>query len=166
MSSPAESDAKRPSTTTPASERKTPATSTSAPIPSSQTQPQQQVANANGGLATASGGGQQLLGAGTKSDGLTNGSSNLGGVGGVDRGSNGDTGDAFGDSLAGGPGPTDRLGSDSQGLAAALAAGGDSGNGQGAEKRGSKDRSNAIDRQLEDDQRKFKKECKILLLGK
>jgi hypothetical protein len=165
MSSPAESDAKRPSTTTPASERKTPATSSSAPIPSSQTQPQQQVANANGGLATASGGGQQLLGSGgggTKSDGLTNGSSNLGGVG-VDRGSNGDTGDAFGESLAGGP--PDRLGSDSQGLAAALAAGGDSGNGQGGEKRGSKDRSNAIDRQLEDDQRKFKKECKILLLG-
>ena len=30
---------------------------------------------------------------------------------------------------------------------------------------GNKDRSNAIDRQLEDDSRKFKKECKILLLG-
>lgn len=33
------------------------------------------------------------------------------------------------------------------------------------ENRGSRDRSNAIDRQLEDDSRKFKKECKILLLG-
>ncbi|WVQ77868.1 guanine nucleotide-binding protein subunit alpha [Cryptococcus sp. DSM 104548] len=31
--------------------------------------------------------------------------------------------------------------------------------------RGNRDRSNQIDRQLEDDQRKFRKECKILLLG-
>jgi guanine nucleotide-binding protein G(i) subunit alpha len=30
---------------------------------------------------------------------------------------------------------------------------------------GDRNRSNAIDRQLEDDSRKFKKECKILLLG-
>lgn len=30
---------------------------------------------------------------------------------------------------------------------------------------GTKDRSNLIDRQLEDDSKKFKKECKILLLG-
>jgi len=44
-----------------------------------------------------------------------------------------------------------------QGLSAALA--------EVPEQRGSKDRSNAIDRQLEDDSRKFKKECKILLLG-
>jgi len=44
-----------------------------------------------------------------------------------------------------------------QGLSAALA--------EAPEQRGSKDRSNAIDRQLEDDSRKFKKECKILLLG-
>ena len=44
-----------------------------------------------------------------------------------------------------------------QGLSAALA--------EVPEHRGSKDRSNAIDRQLEDDSRKFKKECKILLLG-
>lgn len=52
-------------------------------------------------------------------------------------------------------------GSDAQAISAALAA------TEGSiEKRGSKDRSNAIDRQLEDDQRKFKKECKILLLGK
>jgi len=158
MSSPAEADAKRPSTSNTASERKTLATSSSAPIPSSQTQ-QQQLANANantnanGGSTTTSGG------QGGKSDGLTNGHHVAGGV---DRGSSGDTGDAFGDSLAGGP--PDRMGSDSQGLAAALAAGGDQ--GQGGEKRGSKDRSNAIDRQLEDDQRKFKKECKILLLGK
>jgi guanine nucleotide-binding protein G(i) subunit alpha len=51
-------------------------------------------------------------------------------------------------------------GSDAQAISAALAA------TEGSiEKRGSKDRSNAIDRQLEDDQRKFKKECKILLLG-
>ena len=28
-----------------------------------------------------------------------------------------------------------------------------------------RNRSNAIDRQLEDEQKKFKKECKILLLG-
>ncbi len=45
-----------------------------------------------------------------------------------------------------------------QGLSAALA--------EAPEHRGSKDRSNAIDRQLEDDSKKFKKECKILLLGK
>jgi hypothetical protein len=52
-------------------------------------------------------------------------------------------------------------GSDAQAISAALAA------TEGSiEKRGSKDRSNAIDRQLEDDQRKFKKECKILLLGR
>jgi hypothetical protein len=52
-------------------------------------------------------------------------------------------------------------GSDAQAISAALAS------TEGSiEKRGSKDRSNAIDRQLEDDQRKFKKECKILLLGK
>lgn len=44
-----------------------------------------------------------------------------------------------------------------QGLSAALA--------EAPEHRGSKDRSNAIDRQLEDDSKKFKKECKILLLG-
>jgi hypothetical protein len=51
-------------------------------------------------------------------------------------------------------------GSDAQAISAALAS------TEGSiEKRGSKDRSNAIDRQLEDDQRKFKKECKILLLG-
>ena len=30
---------------------------------------------------------------------------------------------------------------------------------------GDRNRSNAIDRQLEDDSRRFKKECKILLLG-
>ena len=30
---------------------------------------------------------------------------------------------------------------------------------------GVNDRSNVIDRQLEDDSKKFKKECKILLLG-
>jgi guanine nucleotide-binding protein subunit alpha len=52
-------------------------------------------------------------------------------------------------------------GSDAQAISAALAS------TEGSiEKRGSKDRSNAIDKQLEDDQRKFKKECKILLLGK
>ena len=63
------------------------------------------------------------------------------------------------DSASGGIGH-DR-GSDAQAISAALAA------TEGSiEKRGSKDRSNAIDRQLEDDQRKFKKECKILLLGK
>lgn len=51
-------------------------------------------------------------------------------------------------------------GSDAQAISAALAS------TEGSiEKRGSKDRSNAIDKQLEDDQRKFKKECKILLLG-
>ena len=31
--------------------------------------------------------------------------------------------------------------------------------------RGTRDRSNAIDRQLEDDSKRFRKECKILLLG-
>jgi len=51
-------------------------------------------------------------------------------------------------------------GSDAQAISAALAS------TEGSiEKRGSKDRSNAIDKQMEDDQRKFKKECKILLLG-
>lgn len=58
-----------------------------------------------------------------------------------------------------------------QGLSAALAdapgtgggpGGGGQANGAGP---GIKDRSNAIDRQLEDDSKKFKKECKILLLG-
>lgn len=34
----------------------------------------------------------------------------------------------------------------------------------GGEK-GAKERSTAIDRQIEEDSRKFKKECKILLLG-
>ena len=53
--------------------------------------------------------------------------------------------------------PGSANGSGAQGLSAALA--------EAPEHRGSKDRSNAIDRQLEDDSRKFKKECKILLLG-
>lgn len=47
-------------------------------------------------------------------------------------------------------------GSSTQGMAAALAS---------PENGASAQRSNAIDRQLEDDQRKIKKECKILLLG-
>lgn len=33
------------------------------------------------------------------------------------------------------------------------------------EEKGAKERSIAIDRQIEEDSRKFKKECKILLLG-
>lgn len=33
------------------------------------------------------------------------------------------------------------------------------------EEKGAKERSVAIDRQIEEDSRKFKKECKILLLG-
>ena len=45
----------------------------------------------------------------------------------------------------------------SQGLDQALA--------DAPEKGQVKDRSNVIDRQLEDDSKKFKKECKILLLG-
>ncbi|ORY26346.1 G-protein alpha subunit [Naematelia encephala] len=48
------------------------------------------------------------------------------------------------------------------GIGAALAMTEPPTNGQGA---GNKNRSNAIDRQLEDDSRKFKRECKILLLG-
>ncbi|OCF31977.1 guanine nucleotide-binding protein subunit alpha [Kwoniella heveanensis CBS 569] len=47
-----------------------------------------------------------------------------------------------------------------QGLAAALAA-----TEPGPDSRGDRNRSNMIDRQLEDDSKKFKKECKILLLG-
>lgn len=59
-----------------------------------------------------------------------------------------------------GPASGQDRGSDAQAISAALAS------TEGSiEKRGSKDRSNAIDKQLEDDQRKFKKECKILLLG-
>lgn len=59
-----------------------------------------------------------------------------------------------------GPASAQDRGSDAQAISAALAS------TEGSiEKRGSKDRSNAIDKQLEDDQRKFKKECKILLLG-
>ncbi|ODO08355.1 guanine nucleotide-binding protein subunit alpha [Cryptococcus wingfieldii CBS 7118] len=49
----------------------------------------------------------------------------------------------------------------SQGLAAALA----ETEPVAPDARGNRDRSNQIDRQLEDDQRKFRKECKILLLG-
>ncbi|ODN72747.1 guanine nucleotide-binding protein subunit alpha [Cryptococcus amylolentus CBS 6039] len=49
----------------------------------------------------------------------------------------------------------------SQGLAAALA----ETEPAAPDARGNRDRSNQIDRQLEDDQRKFRKECKILLLG-
>ncbi|AAW45486.1 hypothetical protein CNBH0490 [Cryptococcus deneoformans B-3501A] len=58
---------------------------------------------------------------------------------------------------------TNRVGtSGGQGLAAALA----STEPPGAQdSKGNKDRSNQIDRQLEDDQKKFRKECKILLLG-
>jgi guanine nucleotide-binding protein subunit alpha len=64
-------------------------------------------------------------------------------------------------SLATAVGQNQDRGSDAQAISAALAS------TEGSiEKRGSKDRSNAIDKQLEDDQRKFKKECKILLLGK
>lgn len=49
-----------------------------------------------------------------------------------------------------------------QGIVAALA----STEPPGAQdSKGNKDRSNQIDRQLEDDQKKFRKECKILLLG-
>lgn len=52
-------------------------------------------------------------------------------------------------------------------------AGGPGGAGQGAGngevgsagKAGGRDRSYAIDKQIEEDSRKFKKECKILLLG-
>lgn len=47
-----------------------------------------------------------------------------------------------------------------QGLSAALA---QAPEGAGAGKTG--DKSNQIDRQLEDDSKKFKKECKLLLLG-
>lgn len=50
-----------------------------------------------------------------------------------------------------------------QGLAAALAQAPDAGGA--ADTRKNKDASNQIDRQLEDDSKKFKKECKILLLG-
>jgi guanine nucleotide-binding protein G(i) subunit alpha len=49
-----------------------------------------------------------------------------------------------------------------QGLGAALAEPPNSAAGPGT---GLKDRSNAIDRQIDDDSKKFKKECKILLLG-
>lgn len=35
-----------------------------------------------------------------------------------------------------------------------------------AEEKAAKEQSNIIDRQLEEDNKKFKKECKILLLGK
>ncbi|WWC88969.1 guanine nucleotide-binding protein subunit alpha [Kwoniella dendrophila CBS 6074] len=48
-----------------------------------------------------------------------------------------------------------------QGLAAALA----STEPTAPESKGDKNRSNMIDRQLEDDSKKFKRECKILLLG-
>jgi hypothetical protein len=48
---------------------------------------------------------------------------------------------------------------DGEGLGAALASE-PSGSGLG-----NKDRSNAIDKGLEDDSKKFKRECKILLLG-
>lgn len=49
-----------------------------------------------------------------------------------------------------------------QGLAAALAQAPES---SSADPRKNRDASNQIDRQLEDDSKKFKKECKILLLG-
>lgn len=64
------------------------------------------------------------------------------------------------DRTGSGPATGPDRGSDAQAISAALAS------TEGSiEKRGSKDRSNAIDKKLEDDQRKFKKECKILLLG-
>lgn len=56
-----------------------------------------------------------------------------------------------------------------QGLGAALAEPPGSAvvaNGTGGGGPGNKDRSNMIDRQIDDDSKKFKKECKILLLGK
>lgn len=49
-----------------------------------------------------------------------------------------------------------------QGLAAALAT---TEPPRAQDSKGNKDRSNQIDRQLEDDQKKIRKECKILLLG-
>lgn len=49
-----------------------------------------------------------------------------------------------------------------QGLAAALAS---TEPPRAHDSKGNKDRSNQIDRQLEDDQKKIRKECKILLLG-
>jgi guanine nucleotide-binding protein subunit alpha len=49
-----------------------------------------------------------------------------------------------------------------QGLAAALAQAPEG----SADPRKNRDNSHQIDRQLEDDSKKFKKECKILLLGK
>ncbi|WVQ80140.1 guanine nucleotide-binding protein subunit alpha [Cryptococcus sp. DSM 104549] len=61
---------------------------------------------------------------------------------------------------AAGKAPSANGASRDQGLAAALAS-----TEPGPDQRGNRDRSNLIDRQLEDDSKKFRKECKILLLG-
>lgn len=190
MSSPAAPDAKRPSastssTTAGAAERKPLAASSSTQTPNQQINGTAAPSTGTSGLAGTVGGElgrQQPSGNGLNGslDGRANGHDALSssapgsgaGVNGFGNGNgmgaangssntgiangNGVNGNGIGNGQAIG---TERAGSDSQALAAALAS------TEGPEKRGSKDRSNAIDRQLEDDQRKFKKECKILLLG-